>query len=95
MAEYNESIIALEYKMKIWNGEIEMDSFVEYLAHKRAHYYHTLYKNKPTASRKEECLSRIQMIDEYTLLLEIINHLPLEVAKEVEYHYQERMVMLL
>ena len=71
-----------------------MEYFVEYLAHKKAHYYYTLYKNKPSASRKEECLSRIQMMDEYILLMEVIDYLPLDIKKQVDKEYEERLEML-
>lgn len=72
-----------------------MDNFVEYLAHKKAHYYYTLYKSKTSASRKEECLSRIQMMDEYILLLEIIAYLPLDIKRQVDKEYEERLEILI
>lgn len=71
-----------------------MENFVDFLAHKKAHYYYTLYKNKPSVSRREECLSRIKMLDEYVLLMEVIDYLPLEIKKQVDEEYEERLNML-
>jgi hypothetical protein len=53
-----------------------------------------LYKNKPSASQKDECLSRIKMMDEYILLLEVIDCLPLEIKKQVDKEYDEYLEIL-
>jgi hypothetical protein len=71
-----------------------MEFFIEYLANKKAHFYYTLYKNKPSASKKEECLARIKMLDEYVLLLEVIDYLPLDIKRQVDAEYEERLEIL-
>ncbi|MDX1769901.1 MAG: hypothetical protein R3328_00100 [Planococcaceae bacterium] len=70
------------------------DYFVHYLGCKKAYYYNTLYNVEPTASGKEECLFRIQKIDEYLLLVEVIERLPWEIQKQVEKEYEETMKSL-
>lgn len=66
-----------------------MNDFVEFLAKKKASHYYDLYKSGKQAERKEECLNRVKMIDEYVLLLEIIEYLPPDVKTKADELYKE------
>lgn len=66
-----------------------MDKFLKHLAEKKAHYYYDLYKSNKRAERKDECLKRITMLDEYVALLDIIEHLPPGMQMQVDRDYAE------
>lgn len=68
-----------------------MNEYLTYLAEKKANYYYNLYKSNKRAERKEECLKRITMIDEYILLLDIIEHLPPRMHMQVDREYIESL----
>lgn len=68
-----------------------MDEFLTYLAEKKATYYYELYKSNKRAERKDECLKRISMIDEYILLLDIIENLPPGMRMQVDREYTKSL----
>lgn len=66
-----------------------MDEFLKHLAEKKANYYYNLYKSNKRAERKDECLKRITMLDEYVALLDIIEYLPPGMQMQVDRDYAE------